>query len=114
VLEEEQELSHDEVEEEDNINCFRDGIDSSFLTQTNYEEAQMNEQINEASIEEYFYQTDDQPGYNLRYNIFAPKPLLTALEKKKDAAAKQPTIPAKQTSTPAKQQKNKLHPQAKK
>ena len=31
VLEEEQELSYDEVEEEDDINCFGDDIDSSFL-----------------------------------------------------------------------------------
>jgi hypothetical protein len=39
VLEEEQELSHDEFEEEDDINFFGDDIDSSFLTQIDYEEA---------------------------------------------------------------------------
>jgi hypothetical protein len=113
VLEEEQELSHDEVEEEDDINCFGDENDSSFLTQTDYEEAQMDEQIHEASIEEYFYQTDDQPGYNLRSKTAAPKPLLAAPGKKKDVAAKQPAAPAKQTSTPAKQQQKQLQPQAK-
>ena len=51
MLEEEQELSHDEVEEEDDINCFGDENDSSFLTQTDYEEAHMDEHIHEASIE---------------------------------------------------------------
>jgi hypothetical protein len=59
VLEEEQELSHDEFEEEDDINCFGDENDSSFLTQTDYEEAQMDEQIHEVSIEKSFYQIDD-------------------------------------------------------
>ena len=104
MLEEEQELSHDEVEEEDDINCFGDDTNSSFLTQTNYEEAQ----INEASIEESFYQTDDQPGYNLRSKTAASKPLLAAHRKKKDAATKKPATPAKKTSTPAKQQQKKL------
>jgi ribonuclease HI len=113
VLEEEQELSHGEVEEEDDINCFGDDVDSSFLTQTDYEEALMNEQINEASIEESFYQTDDQPGYNLRSKTVASKPLLAAPGKKKDVAAKQPVAPAKQISTPAKQQQKQLQPQAK-
>jgi hypothetical protein len=83
MLEEEQELSHDEVEEEDDINCFGDENDSSFLTQIDYEEAQMDEKIQEANIEEYFYQIDDQPGYNLRSKIAAPKPLLAAPGKKK-------------------------------
>jgi hypothetical protein len=106
ILEEEQELSHDEVEEEDDINFFGDENDSSFLTQTDYEEAQMDEKIYDASIEEYFYQTVDQPSYNLRSKTVAPK-------KKKDVAAKQPTTPVKQTSTPAKQQQNQLHPQDK-
>jgi hypothetical protein len=83
MLEEEQQLSHDEVEEEDDINCFGDENDSSFLTQVDYEEAQMDEQIHEASIEESFYQTDDQPGYNLRSKTVAPKPLLAAPVKKR-------------------------------
>jgi hypothetical protein len=73
----------------------------------------MNEQIHEASIEESFYQTDNQPCYNLRSKIAAPKPLLAATGKKKDATAKQPVAPAKKTSTPAKQQQKQLQPQAK-
>jgi hypothetical protein len=102
VLEEEQELSHDEFEEEDDINSFGDENDSSFLTQTDYEKAQMDEQIHEVSIEKSFYQTDDQPGYNLRSKTVAPKTLLAAPQKKKDVVAKQPAAPAKQTSTFAK------------
>jgi hypothetical protein len=39
MLEEEHELPHDEVEEADDINCFGDENDSSFLTQVDYEEA---------------------------------------------------------------------------
>jgi ribonuclease HI len=113
MLEEEHELPHDEVEEEDDINCFGDENDSSFLTQVDYEEAQMDEEIHEASIEEYFYQTDDQPGYNLRSKTAAPKPLLAAPGKKKEVVAKQPAAPVKQTSTPAKQQQKQLQPQAK-
>jgi len=62
----------------------------------------MNEHINETSIEEYFYQTDDQPGYNLRSKIVSPKPLLVASGKNKEVVSKQPTAPIKQTSTPTK------------
>jgi hypothetical protein len=108
MLEEEQELSHDEVEEEDDINCFGDENDSSFFTQVDHEEAQIDEQIHDASIEEYFYQTDDQPGYNLRPKTAAPKLLIPALEKKKEVIAKQLAAPVKQTSTPAKQQQKQL------
>lgn len=113
MLEEEQEIPHDEVEEEDDINCSGDENDSSFLTQVDYEEAQMDEEIHEASIEEYFYQTDDQLGYNLRSKLVAPKPLLAAPGKKKEVVAKQPAAPVKKTSTLAKQQQKKLQPQAK-
>jgi hypothetical protein len=113
MLEEEQELLHDEVEEEDDINCYGDETDSSFLTQMDYEEAQMDEEIHEASIEESFYQTDDQPSYNLRSKTVVPKPLLAAPGKKKEVVVKQPTAPVKQTSTTAKQQQKQLQPQAK-
>jgi hypothetical protein len=68
-----------------------------------YEEAQMDEEIHEASIEESFYQTDEQPGYNLRSKTIAPKPLLAALGKKKEISAKQSAATIKQTSIPAKQ-----------
>ena len=72
------------------------------MTQVDYEEAKMDEEIHEASTKESFYQTDDQQGYNLRSKTAAPKPLLSALGKKKEVAAKQPVSPVKKTSTPAK------------
>jgi hypothetical protein len=43
----------------------------------------MHEQIKETSIEESFYQTDDQPGYNLISKTIVSKPLLAAPGKKK-------------------------------
>ena len=104
MLEEEHELSHDEVEEEDDINWFGDENDSSFLTQVDYEEAQMDQEIHEASIEESVYQTNDQQGYNLRSKNVAPKPLPATPVKKKEVVAKQPTAPVKQTPISAKQQ----------
>ena len=103
MLEEEQELPHDEVEEADDINCFGDENDSSFLTQVDYEEAQMDQEIHEASIEESVYQTDNQQGYNLRSKNVAPKPLPTAPAKKKEVDAKQPAAPIKKTPIYAKQ-----------
>jgi hypothetical protein len=113
MLEEEQQLSHDEVEEADDINCFGDENDSSFLTQVDYEEAQMDQEIHEASIEESVYQTDDQQGYNLRSKNVAPKPLPAAPVKKKEVAAKQPAAPVKQTPISAKQQQKQSQPQVK-
>jgi hypothetical protein len=113
MLEEEEQPSHDEVEEADEINCFGDKNDSSFLTQVDYEEALMDQQIHEASIEESVYLTDDQKGYNLRSKNDVPKPLLVAPVKNKEfvtpvmnkeVVAKQSAAPVKQTSTPAKQQ----------
>ena len=47
---------------------MEDEVHYSFLTQADYEEALMNEQI----IEEGLYQADDQGGYNLRSEIVAP------------------------------------------
>ena len=91
VLEEEQEFAQEEWEEEDNINCMEDEVDLSFLTQANYEEALMNEQI----MEESLYQVDDQEGYNLRSRIVAPV-------KKSPAPTKQPTPPAKKIVAPTK------------
>ena len=103
MLEEEQHISHDEVEEADDINCFGDENDSSFLTQVDYKEALMDQEIHEASIEESVYQTDDQQGYNLRSKNVAPKPFPTALVKKKEVVAKQPAAPIKHTPISAKQ-----------
>jgi hypothetical protein len=78
MLDEEQQPSHDEVEEAYEINCFGDENDSSFLTQVDYEEALMDHQIHEASIEEYVYLTDDQKVYNLRSKNAVLKPLLAS------------------------------------
>ena len=56
VREEELEFTKEEGEAEDDIKCMEDEVDLSFLTQADYEEALMNEQI----MEEYLYQADDQ------------------------------------------------------
>ena len=68
MLEEEQEFAQEEGEAEDNINYMEDEVDLSFLTQEDYEEALMNENIMEGSL----YQEDDQEGYNLRSIIVSP------------------------------------------
>ena len=68
MLEEEPNFTEEEGEVEDNINCMEDEVDLSFITQADYEEALMNEQI----MEESLYQEDDQEGYNLRSRIVAP------------------------------------------
>jgi hypothetical protein len=59
VLDEEQQPPHDEIEDADEINCFGDENDTSFLTQVDYEEALMDQQIQEASVEGVVYLTDD-------------------------------------------------------
>jgi hypothetical protein len=53
-------------EEEDNIHCVGDDAGKSYLTQNDYEEALMNEQINENSVDNGVFQTDDKNKYNLR------------------------------------------------
>jgi hypothetical protein len=83
MLDEEQPSSHDEVEDVDEINCFGDENDSSFLTQVDYEEALMDQQIQEASVEGSVYLTDDQKGYNLRSKNVGPKPPIAAPVKNK-------------------------------
>ena len=50
MLEEEQELNQEGGDEEDNINCMEDAVDHSFLTQVDYEESLMNEQITEEDL----------------------------------------------------------------
>ena len=47
---------------------MEDEVDHSFLTQSDYEEALMNEHITKEAL----YQVDDQGGYNLRSRIVAP------------------------------------------
>jgi hypothetical protein len=122
ILDEEQPSSHDEVEDADEINCFGDENDSSFLTQVDYEEALMDQQIQEASVEGAVYLTDEQKGYNLRSKNAGPKTPIaapvknkedTAPVKSKEVAAKQPPAPEKQTPPPAKQQKKQTQPPVK-
>jgi hypothetical protein len=114
VLDEEQQPSPDEIEDADEINCFGDENESSFLTQVDYEEALMDQQIQEASVEGAVYLTDDQKGYNLRSKSVGPKTPIsapvknkkdTAPVKSKEVAANQPPAPEKQNPPPAKQQK---------
>jgi hypothetical protein len=114
VLDEEQQPPHDEIEDADEINCFGDENDSSFLTQVDYEEALMDQQIQEASVEGAVYLTDDQKGYNLRSKSAGPKTPIaapvknkedTAPVKSKEVAANQPPAPEKQNPPPAKQAK---------
>ena len=50
VLEEKLEFIQEEGEAEDNINYMEDEVDYSFLKQVEYEEALMNEQINEEEL----------------------------------------------------------------
>ena len=54
VLEEELEFIEEEGEAEDNIHCMEDEVDYSFLTQEEYEEALIDEQITEEAV----YQAD--------------------------------------------------------
>jgi hypothetical protein len=79
--------NHLPIEEADEINCFGDDNDSSFLTQVDYEEALMDQQIHEASIEESVYLKDDQKGYNLRSKRISLKPLIVAPVKNKEVVA---------------------------
>ena len=83
-------------------------VDLSFLTQSNYEESLINEQITEESL----YRADDQGSYNLRSRIVAPR-------KKSLVPTKQPAPPtkniialAKKMVTTLKQQQNPLQPLA--
>jgi hypothetical protein len=111
VLDEEPQPSSDEIEDADEINCFGDENESSFLTQIDYEEALMDQQIQEAGVEEAVYLTDDQKGYNLRSKSAGPKPPAatpakskedSALTRSKEAAANQPPAPEKPTLSSAK------------
>ena len=95
----EEEFAQEEGEAEDNINCMEDAVDLSFLTQADYEEALMNEQI----IEESLYQVDDQVGYNLRSRIVAPVKKSLAPTKQLAPPAKKIAAPTKKMVSPPKQ-----------
>ena len=47
---------------------MEDEVDYSFLTQVEYEEAMIDEQITEEAV----YQDDSQEGYQLRSRLVAP------------------------------------------
>jgi len=120
MLDEEQLSSHDEIEDADEINCFGDENDSSFLTQVDYEEALMDQQIQEASVEGFVYLTDDQKGYNLRSKNAGPKPPIVspvnnkevvAPVKSNEVAAKQPPIPENRPTLMQINRRNKINPQ---
>jgi hypothetical protein len=80
-----------EEEEEDNIHCVGDDVGKSYLTQHDYEEALMNEQINENSIDNSLFQTDDKNKYNLRSKFNTAKQSALSPPKKTVAPAKQQT-----------------------
>jgi hypothetical protein len=81
-------------EEEDNIHCVGDDAGKSYLTQHDYEEALMTEQINEISADNGVFQTDDGNKYNLR-------------SKSNTAKQSTPAPPSKKIVAPAKQQTQK-------
>jgi len=53
-------------DEEDNIHCVKAELEKSYLTQDDYEEALMNEQVNDNSDDNGVFQTDDKSRYNLK------------------------------------------------
>ena len=57
-----------EIDEDngDNINCVEADIENSFLTQDDYEEALISEQIESNTDDGIIFQTDDKGRYNLR------------------------------------------------
>ena len=85
---------------------MEDEVDLSFLTQSDYEESLMNEQITEESL----YQEDDQGGYNLSSNIVSPKKKSPIPTKKPTYLAKKSAAPIKKMDGPPKHQQNPLQP----
>ena len=83
---------------------MEDEVDLSFLTQWDYEEALMNEQI----MEESLYQDDDQECYNLRSTIVAPMKKSPAPTKQPAPPAKKIVAPTKKKAAPPKQQQRPL------
>ena len=83
-------------------------VDLSFLTQADYEEALMNEQM----MEESLYQEDDQEGYNLRSRIVAPMKKIPSPTKQPPPQARKIVVPAKKMIVPPKQQQRPLQPSA--
>ncbi len=55
-------------EGEDDIHCVEGQEEESYLTQSEYEGALLNEQLNQNFDDEVVLQIDDQNRYNLRSN----------------------------------------------
>lgn len=80
-------------DDEDNIHCVKAELEKSYLTQDDYEESLINEQVNVNSYDSGVFQADDKGRYNLR---------------SKTAVAKQSSPPPpKKIVVPAKQQAQK-------
>ena len=80
---------------------MEDEVDYSFLTQVEYEEALMNEQISEEAV----YQVDDQGGYNLRSRLISPPKKNVVLAKQPAPAKKVSILPKKMVVIPKQLQK---------
>lgn len=77
---------------EDNIHCVKAELEQSDLTQNDYEEALINEQVNKVSDDNGVFQIDEKNKYNLR---------------SKTAAKHSAPPPPKKTVVPIKQQSQK-------
>jgi len=87
----------EEEYEEDNIHCVEAELERSHLTQDEYEEALINEQVKVNSNDNDIFQAGDKGRYNLRSKTIATK----------HSSSIPP--PPKKTAVPAKQQVHKEH-----
>jgi ribonuclease HI len=116
-------------EEEDNIHCVGDDAGKSYLTQHDYEEALMTEQVNENSADNSLCQMEDKNKYNLRSKTNTaqqnaptpPKKIVAPVKQQvqknqipdeQQITLKSPSkvdipVPPKKTAAPAKQQVQK-------
>ena len=84
---------------------MEDEVDYSFFTQEDYEEALMDEHINEEAV----YQVDDQGGYNLRSRMTAPPKKNVVPAKQPFALAKRVIVPPKKMAIIPKQLQRPVH-----
>jgi hypothetical protein len=105
---------------EDNIHCVGDDTGKSYLTQHDYEEALMIEQIDENSVDNGLFQMEEKNKYNLRSKSntaqqnapASPKKIVAPVKQKDQIPENQQTTsskentpaPPKKTVSPAKQQ----------
>jgi hypothetical protein len=74
---------------EDNIHCVGDDTGKSYLTQHDYEEALMIEQIDEISVDDGLFQMEEKNRYNLRSKSNTAQQNAPASPKKIAAPVKQ-------------------------